>query len=58
MVLDRLAASGADFLVFNQREFAECQLDFEVSGGLVTGTFRLREQGSAARPFSKACSRA
>lgn len=44
MVLDRLAASSADFLVFNQREFAECQLDFEISGGQVAGSFRLREQ--------------
>lgn len=43
MVLDRLAASRADFVLFNQREFAEGQLEFDVSGGQVDGTFRLHE---------------
>ena len=43
MVLDRLAASSADFFVFNQREFAECELEYEISGGQVAGSFRFRE---------------
>jgi glutathione synthase/RimK-type ligase-like ATP-grasp enzyme len=50
-VLDRLAASGANVLVFNQREFAECELDYEVSGGQVAGNLRIRGRAHPLAAF-------
>jgi hypothetical protein len=44
MVIDRLAASGADFAIFNQRHFADCEVEFAVTGGLVSGQLRLRDR--------------
>jgi glutathione synthase/RimK-type ligase-like ATP-grasp enzyme len=42
MVIDRLAASGADFAVFNQRQFDDCEMEFVVTRGLISGQLRIR----------------
>lgn len=44
MVIDRLRASRADFVVFNQRHFRDCELQFEVTRGLVSGELRLLDR--------------
>jgi len=44
MVAERLRASGADVLVFNQRRFTDCEMQFEVANGRVSGNFRMQDQ--------------
>jgi hypothetical protein len=41
MVIDRLKEMDADFVVFNQRKFADCDIWFEVEDGKVRGELRL-----------------
>jgi len=41
MVIDRLKEIGADFVVFNQRKFADCDIWYEVEDGEVRGELRL-----------------
>jgi len=57
MVIDRLTASGADFVVFNQRDFAQCALDFEIAGGRVDGRLRLPDKVHALGAFSSVFTR-
>ncbi len=44
LVLDRLEASGSDFVVFNQRRFDAYAFDFQVADGTVDGNLRLDER--------------
>ena len=57
MVLDRLRASQAEFAVFNQREFAKCRFEFEISGGQVRGSFRLGDQVHQLESFQSVFTR-
>lgn len=57
MVAERLGASEADFVVFNQRRFADCDVKFEVAGGLVTGHFRMQNQTYALEGFQSVYAR-
>jgi len=41
MVIDRLKEMDADFVVFNQRKFADCDIWYEVEDGEVRGELRL-----------------
>jgi hypothetical protein len=41
LVMARLEASGAKYVVFNQRHFAECRIELQVVAGAVCGTFRI-----------------
>ena len=57
MVIERLAASGADFVVFNQRHFADCEMEFAVTRGLVTGQLRLLDRVHPLASFQSVFSR-
>ena len=57
MVSERLAASGADFVVFNQRHFAECEMEFEVTSGLVGGQLHLQDRAYPLASFQSVFSR-
>ncbi|HVO27942.1 MAG TPA: glutathione synthase [Candidatus Margulisiibacteriota bacterium] len=41
LIAERLQAARARFVVFNQRHFADCQIELEISGGAVRGNFRI-----------------
>jgi hypothetical protein len=43
MVTTRLEEMGAPFIMFNQREFAQCEIWFEVKDGQVGGELRIGE---------------
>ncbi len=43
MVTSRLEEIGAPFVLFNQREFANCETWFEVNGGEVSGELRIAD---------------
>jgi hypothetical protein len=57
MVIDRLRASRADFLLFNQREFAACKIDCEVTDGEVAGVFSCGDQKRALASFQSVFTR-
>jgi hypothetical protein len=44
MVTTRLEEMGAPFIMFNQREFAQCEIWFEVKDGQVGGELRIGER--------------
>lgn len=43
MVADCLAAAGASCVMFNQRRFADCEMEFEVVHGSVAGQLRIEK---------------
>jgi hypothetical protein len=51
LVRDRLDALGAVYAVFNQRHFADCELQFEVSRGEVGGRLKLGTSVHSLRDF-------
>ena len=57
MVIDRLRASRADFVVFSQRQFGDCELEFEVRRGLVAGELRLLDKVYPLSAFESVFSR-
>jgi hypothetical protein len=57
MVAERLSASGADLLIFNQRLFADCDFSFEITRGFVTGQFRMRDRVFPLEAFRSVYSR-
>jgi glutathione synthase/RimK-type ligase-like ATP-grasp enzyme len=44
LVRERLDDSGGDYMMFNQRHFANCEIHFEIESGNVTGQLRMGEQ--------------
>jgi glutathione synthase/RimK-type ligase-like ATP-grasp enzyme len=52
MVTSRLEEMGAPFVMFNQREFADCEIWFEVSHGAVSGELRIGERTYNLQEFT------
>jgi len=50
MVRERLESLGASYVVLNQREFARCEIFFEITRGQVTGSLTI---GSQAYPLQE-----
>ena len=44
LVADNLQGAGAKVIILNQRQFADCDMEFEISSGLITGTLRIRDE--------------
>jgi len=57
MIIDRLTASRADFLLFNQREFAACRIDCEITHGQVGGDLCVGEQNHPLASFQSVFTR-
>ncbi len=57
MVTERLENRNADFLLLNQRNHAECSIDFEVVKGAVTGELRVGDARYKLEDFRAAYSR-
>jgi glutathione synthase/RimK-type ligase-like ATP-grasp enzyme len=54
MVTSRLEEIGAKFVLFNQREFANCEIWFEIDNGEVGGELRLGRQTYQLQDFAAA----
>jgi hypothetical protein len=52
MVTSRLEEQGAPFVLFNQREFAGCEICFEVSDAQVTGELRIGDRTYKLQDFT------
>jgi glutathione synthase/RimK-type ligase-like ATP-grasp enzyme len=52
MVTSRLEEIGAPFVLFNQREFANCEIWFEVNRGEVSGELRIAGHGYKLQEFA------
>jgi len=52
MVTDRLKAMDAEFVIFNQRETANCDMWFAIDGGVLTGELRLGERVCQLEEFT------
>lgn len=57
LVRERLEDSGAEYVMFNQRHFANCEIHFEIERGDVTGELRVGEQVYSLRAFRAIYSR-
>jgi hypothetical protein len=44
MVAEELDKRGAEYVYFNQRQFAKMEVEFEVAGGRVGGTLRIKDE--------------
>lgn len=54
MVTSNLEKMGADFVLLSQREFSQCRLWFEVSGGEITGELQTGERTYPLQDFTAA----
>jgi hypothetical protein len=52
MVTSRLDEQGASFVLFNQREFANCEIWFEVDGAQVAGELRIGDRTYKLQDFT------
>jgi glutathione synthase/RimK-type ligase-like ATP-grasp enzyme len=57
MVTDRLDDRNADYILLNQRNFADCSINFEVAAGIVTGELRIGDATHKLEDFRAAYSR-
>jgi glutathione synthase/RimK-type ligase-like ATP-grasp enzyme len=57
MVTDRLDAAGANYVLFNQREVADCDIWFEVSSQGLTGELRMANRTYRLEEFRSAYQR-
>jgi hypothetical protein len=57
MVADCLTAVGAEFVMLNQRRVADCDLEFEVVNGLISGVLRIEDRIYALELFQSVYSR-
>jgi RimK-like ATP-grasp domain len=57
MVADCLTAVGAEFVMLNQRRVADCDLEFEVANGRVSGDLRIEDRIYSLESFQSVYSR-
>jgi glutathione synthase/RimK-type ligase-like ATP-grasp enzyme len=57
LVAKSLASAGADVVLFNQRCFADCEVQFQIAGGLIAGHLRIKEQVYPLERFKSVYSR-
>jgi hypothetical protein len=57
MVADCLTAVGAEFVMLNQRCVADCDLEFEVANGRVSGDLRIKDRLYSLESFQSVYSR-
>jgi len=44
MVRERIEAAGGEYVMMNQRDFAECAIEFEIGAGGVSGELRIKDR--------------
>ena len=57
LTADRLKSLAAPFVIFNQRDFANSEIAFEVANGRISGTLRIHEQTHSLESFEAVYSR-